>query len=522
MITRGIIVNFTGSINSFFLNKYEKASFMKQQRAAVFMWMQLIFIGLLLAAMASTNIFSPHAATLFYNASMLVIIAGFVLSLLILKAGAYIAASYMGIMLPLLLVAIQASLISTLTGKYIYMLYLMIFIVMASLYGNRVTIILITTAVTAAVIFVVITSGSIIPAEKHASTIVNVAMVAIFISVLCMLIFRIVMATLNEAEKKNDELQKYLGEIKDIVSTCADVATILGSTTAALSSNSSTFSDNAQSQAASIEEITSTLEEIAASSESSAEMTIRQSERIGLLIENLKKMFELVSSGRENMGRALGLKGDLDRMINGAIEEVKKCRTAMENAMVSSRRVSEATTLINEISDQINLLSLNASIEAARAGDHGKGFAVVADEVGKLAEKTQVNAKEITALVSNTEKEMQMTNDTLAKVNESSEEVLKVASTFGEIVMDVNRSSEMDLSMNGELQANASTVLKGSEEIRSSMHELKFALEEITKSVSVINESTQSLAAGAEEINVLAVDLSDSAVDLNEVLSRNK
>jgi methyl-accepting chemotaxis protein len=184
--------------------------------------------------------------------------------------------------------------------------------------------------------------------------------------------------------------------------------------------------------------------------------------------------------------------------------------------------VSEATTLINEISDQINLLSLNASIEAARAGDHGKGFAVVADEVGKLAEKTQINAKEITTLVTTTEKEMQMTNDTLAKVNESSEEVLKVASTFGEIVTEVNRISEMDLSMNGELQENASIVLKGSEEIKISMQELKFAMEEITKSISVINESTQSLAAGAEEINVLAIDLSDSAVDLNEILKRNR
>lgn len=515
-------MNITASISSFFLKKYETSSFMLQQRAAVFMWMQLIFILLLSMTQTSTNILSPHVATLFYNISMAVIISGFVVSLFILKSGAYTAATYTGIMLPLLLVAMQAYLVSTSTGKYIYMIYLMIFIVMASLYGNRITILLITTAVIAAGIAVVITSGDIIPADKHASSIVNFTMVSIFISVLCMLIFRIVRATLNETEKKNTELQKYLDEIKDIVKTCTDVATILGATTGALSSNASSFSDNAQSQAASVEEITSTLEEIAASSDGAADMTVKQTDKIVILIDHLKKMFELVSSGRENMGRALGLKDDLHKLINGAIEAVQKCRIAMDNAMISTRKVSEATTLINEISDQINLLSLNASIEAARAGDHGKGFAVVADEVGKLAEKTQVNAKEITTLVSTTEKEMQMTNDTLAKVNESSEEVLKVASTFGDIVTEVNRISEMDLTMNGELQENASIVLKGSEEIKISMQELKFAMEEITKSISVINESTQSLAAGAEEINVLAIDLSDSAVDLNEILKRNK
>ncbi len=515
-------MNIAGLMSSFFLKKYENSSFMLQQRAAVFMWMQSIFIGLILISMASTNIFSPHAATIFYNASMTVIISGFVLSLIILKLGAYTAATYLGILLPLLLVAAQAYLVSTLTGKFIYMLYLLIFIVMASLYGNRLTIVFITAAVITAGVAVVITSGGILPSDKHATTIIHFSIVSIYISVLCILIFRIVRATLNETEKKNAELQVYLDEIKDIVKTCTDVATILGATTGALSSNAASFSDNAQSQAASVEEITSTLEEIAASSDGAADMTVKQTDKIVILIDHLKKMFELVSTGRENMGRALGLKDDLNKLINGAIEAVQKCRMAMDNAMVSTRKVSEATTLINEISDQINLLSLNASIEAARAGDHGKGFAVVADEVGKLAEKTQINAKEITTLVTTTEKEMQMTNDTLAQVNESSEEVLKVASTFGDIVTEVNRISEMDLAMNGELQENASIVLKGSEEIKSSMQELKFAMEEITKSISVINESTQSLAAGAEEINVLAIDLSDSAVDLNEILKRNK
>ncbi len=510
------------SIAGFFLGKYEKASFMSQQRAAVFMWMQIIFIGLLSFSMISTNIFSPEAGTVFYNMSMIVIITGFIISLLILKSGAFIAASYFGILLPLMLVSAQALQIGTVTGKFIYLLYLIIFIVMAALYGNRVTIISIMAAVIVSGTVIVLKSGSIIPPDKHESTIIQFAIVSVYISVLCMLILRIVRATLNEAEKKNDELQKYLSEIRDIVNTCTDVATILKATTAALSSNSAAFSDNAQSQAASVEEITSTLEEIAASSEGAADMTVKQSERIVILIDNLKKMFELVSNGRSNMGRALGLKDNLDRMINEAIEEVKKCRAAMDNAMISSRKVSEATTLINEISDQINLLSLNASIEAARAGEHGKGFAVVADEVGKLAEKTLLNAKEITTLVAKTEKEMLMTNDTLARVNESSEEVLKLASTFGEIVIDVNAISEMDLSMNEELQNNASTVMKGSEEIKSSMQELKYALEEIAKSIAVINESTQSLAAGAEEITVSSQDLSDSAVDLNSILTRNR
>jgi methyl-accepting chemotaxis protein len=298
------------------------------------------------------------------------------------------------------------------------------------------------------------------------------------------------------------------------------VAGTLAETANSLSSHSGSFSDNAQAQAASIEEITSTLEEIAASSESSSNMAIVQNEKITLLIEDLKKMFEFVSAGRSKMNLALVLKTSLDGRINNAIEEIKKCQKALDNVILSSSKVTDATSMINDVSDQINLLSLNASIEAARAGDHGKGFAVVADEVGKLAEKTQMNAKEITSLVQITDKEMNITSEALRNVNISSEEVLKLASQFGDLVIEVNKISEDDLLMNTNLQKNATLVLDGSGDIKSSMQELKFALEEITKSISVINESTQDLASGAEEISSSSGNLADSADQLTEILKR--
>ncbi len=511
----------TGFLEQFFLAKYSTASFMTRQRANVFMWMQIVFTCLLSMVLVLTNILSPHVATKFFNISELVIISAFILSLLVLKAGKYLLASYMGIILPMTLTAAQALLVGTVTGKFVYMLYLMIFITMALLYGNKITIFIITIIVIAVGTTVVIRSGDIIPPERHGSSIFNFTIVSMFISAICMLITKIVKATLDETERKNRQLEKTLTEINEIIKTCTSVAVRLKETADDLSSNASLFSDNAQAQAASVEEITSTLEEIAASSESSANMTVDQNEKTALLIENLKQMYDLVTRSRTSMHKALDLKTNLDSQINSAIEAVGRCQTAMANAMTSSRKVSEATMLINDISDQINLLSLNASIEAARAGEQGKGFAVVADEVGKLAEKTQMNAKEITSLVKTTETEMLMTSQTLEKVNLSSEEVLKLASSFGEIVAEVNRISENDLSMNESLQGNAVDVLNGSDEIRRSMEELKSAIDEITKSITVINSSTQDLAGGAEEINGTSESLVGSTWLLNDVLTKH-
>ncbi len=514
--------NLNTSLKSFFLKKYENENFMKRQRTFVFMWMQLIFIILITLACISTNIFSSTVDTFKYNISMIIIAFGFLIPLLILRRGAYNVAVYVGIIIPMFLVAFQASLVHTQVGKFIFLQYLAIFTVMAALYGNAITIGVTTVLTIGIIIAITKTTGGLIENRFVGVTISHLSVISLTISSLCFLIFRIVRETIIEAETKNYQMKKYLDEINSIVKTCSTVADTVAETANSLSSNAASFYDNAQTQAASVEEITSTLEEISASSESSAEMTVTQNEKITLLIQDLKKMFDFVSAGRNKMDIALNLKTSLDSRINEAIDEIMKCQKALDNVIFSSGKVTDSTSLINDVSDQINLLSLNASIEAARAGEHGKGFAVVADEVGKLAEKTQINAKDITALVQTTDKEMKLTSQALKNVHTSSEEVLKLASRFGEIVVDVNKISEEDLNMNITLQENATHVLNGATEIKSSMQELKFALEEITKSISVINASTQNLANGAENINRSSENMAHSADQLTSILKRKE
>ena len=116
---------------------------------------------------------------------------------------------------------------------------------------------------------------------------------------------------------------------------------------------------------------------------------------------------------------------------------------------------------------------------------------------------------------------MIITSQTLEKVNISSEEVLNLASSFGDIVTEVNRISENDLAINEQLQNNASDVLNGADDIHRSMEELKTAIDEIAKSVMTINTATQDLAAGAEEISGSSEGLVGITWTLNDTLSRN-
>ncbi|MBN1498885.1 MAG: hypothetical protein JW982_01905 [Spirochaetes bacterium] len=516
------MLNANTRMKSFFLKKYENRSFMDRERAAVFMWMQISFMFLISFSAVSTNLFSRETATIYYNLSMGVIFTGFMLSLFILKSGHFITAVYFGILLPFSLVVMQAYQVNTLQGKYIYLIYLMVFIVLSALYGNRKTIAFTTILTICAIVFILKKSEGIMSAYHIKITITHASITAVFISSICFLIFKIVNSTLMEALNKNIELEKSSEENKNIISTCTVVAETLLETANSLAGNSSSFSTNAQAQATSIEEMTATLEEISASSESSAEMTVLQNAKVAALIEDLKKMFSFISSGQEKMNSALELKSALDERINNSLEEIKKCKIAMDKVIISSGKVTESTSLINDVSDQINLLSLNASIEAARAGEQGKGFAVVAQEIGKLADMTQSNAKDITKLVQITDNEMENTSKALNNVNMSSEEVLHLASRFGNLVIEVNKISEEDLSINSKLQSSSVSILEESESINSSMQELKSALLEITKAISVINESTQNLASGAEDITGSSDNLANSAEKLTEILNKKK
>ena len=131
---------------------------------------------------------------------------------------------------------------------------------------------------------------------------------------------------------------------------------------------------------------------------------------------------------------------------------------AMAEINKSSQRISDITTVIDEIAFQTNLLALNAAIEAARAGELGKGFAVVAAEVRNLAHRSSQAAKEITALI----------KDSVSKTEEGNRMAEKTGGTLGEIVESVKKVADLI----SEISASSAEQATGIDEVNRSILQL--------------------------------------------------
>ena len=182
-------------------------------------------------------------------------------------------------------------------------------------------------------------------------------------------------------------------------------------------------------------------------------------------------------------------------------QNVQASTQAMEAILDSSLKVGRITSVISDIARQTNLLSLNAAIEAAKAGAQGKGFAVVAEEIRKLAERSGAAAKEIAALI----------EESGERVQAGTQAVATVSTSLASIETDIRSQADISRRAAAALQEQA----KVSEEVVDAMGT---TLHYTERNAS----ATTQLAASLTETTRTVDDLAELAVQLRQLITRFK
>lgn len=347
------------------------------------------------------------------------------------------------------------------------------------------------------------------------------ALIVIFL--ISALIYREANQNVSETEVQNEQNQAAILQLLDELADLADgdlrvQATVTESFTGAIADSINFSIDQLRSLVSQINETSGAVSSAADQTQNSvnqlSEAAKRQAEEIAQVSEAVNGMAVSIDQVSYNAAESSSVaersveiankgasvvQNTIDGMdnIRGQIQETAK---RIKRLGESSQEIGDIVSLINDIADQTNILSLNAAIQASMAGDAGKGFAVVADEVQRLAERSGAAAKQISALVKTIQ-------------SDTNEAVTSMEQTTSEVVRGTRLAQDAGVAL-GEIESVSSSLAEIIENISDAARQQAASAGKISNTMKSIEDITSQTTEGTQATVVAVGNLAEITNEL--------